>query len=56
MTHLDAVVDREPWRSLRAVRLHRVYDVNPDIIERPGPNYNQGVRWLLDRVSPLARR
>jgi cobalamin transport system substrate-binding protein len=54
-THLDAIVDREPWRSLRAVRLHRVYDVNPDIIERPGPNYNRGVRWLLDRVSPLAR-
>ncbi len=29
-THLDAALDREPWRSLRAVRLHRVYSVDPD--------------------------
>jgi iron complex transport system substrate-binding protein len=54
-THLETVYDREPWRSLRAVRLHRVYTVNPDIIERPGPNYNQGVRWLLERLTPLAQ-
>lgn len=52
--HLDAAFDREPWRSLRAVRLHRVYSVNPDLIERPGPSYNDGLRWLVDRVTPLA--
>lgn len=54
-TRLDAVIEREPWRSLRAVRLHRIYWVNPDIIERPGPNYNEGLRWLIDRIAPLAR-
>jgi iron complex transport system substrate-binding protein len=54
-TRLDSVVDREPWRSLRAVQLHRVYLVNPDILERPGPQYNQGLRWLLERLEPLAR-
>jgi iron complex transport system substrate-binding protein len=51
---LDAVIDREPWRSLRAVRLHHVYEVDPALIERPGPAYNRGLRWLADRVRPLA--
>lgn len=52
--HLSGALDREPWRSLSAVRLHRVYDVDPKIIERPGPAYNEGVRWLLNRIAPLA--
>ncbi len=52
--HLDAALDREPWRSLNAVRLHRVYDVDPKIIERPGPGYNEGLRWLVERLAPLA--
>lgn len=53
-TNLAGVLDREPWRSLRAVRLHRIYSLDPDVIERPGPNYNEGLRWLVARVSPLA--
>ncbi len=53
-TRLEGQLDREPWRSLRAVKLHRVYYVNPNLIERPGPNYNAGLRWLVDRVSPVA--
>ncbi|HEX3672543.1 MAG TPA: helical backbone metal receptor [Candidatus Cybelea sp.] len=52
--HLSGALDREPWRSLSAVRLHRVYDVDPKIIERPGPAYNEGVKWLLNRIAPLA--
>jgi iron complex transport system substrate-binding protein len=51
---IDAVLGREPWRSLRAVQLHRVDDVNPAIIERPGPNYNAGIRWLVEHLAPLA--
>jgi ABC-type Fe3+-hydroxamate transport system substrate-binding protein len=53
-THLDAVLDRPPWRNLRAVRVHHVFFVNPDLIERPGPSYNEGLRWLVDRLAPLA--
>ncbi len=53
-TNLDAVLDREPWHSLRAVRLRHVYSVDPDLLERPGPSYNQGLRWLVDRLTPLA--
>jgi ABC-type Fe3+-hydroxamate transport system substrate-binding protein len=52
--HLGAVLDREPWRSLRAVQHGRVYAVDPAIIERPGPNYNKGLEWLIDRLQPLA--
>jgi len=52
--HLDASFDREPWRSLNAVRLGRVFPVNPDLIERPGPAYNDGLQWLIDRLRPLA--
>jgi ABC-type Fe3+-hydroxamate transport system substrate-binding protein len=48
------VLDREPWRSLRAVQLHHVYSVDPDLLERPGPSYNDGLRWLVDRLTPLA--
>jgi iron complex transport system substrate-binding protein len=55
-THLEALADREPWRSLRAVRLHRVYAIDPDVLERPGPNYNEGIRRLLERIAPLAQR
>ncbi|MBV8372381.1 MAG: ABC transporter substrate-binding protein [Candidatus Eremiobacteraeota bacterium] len=52
---LGALTDREPWRSLRAVHLKRVYDVvPPDIIERPGPYYNEGIRWLVERLTPIA--
>ncbi|HYL27068.1 MAG TPA: helical backbone metal receptor [Candidatus Nitrosotalea sp.] len=55
-TNLGGVLDREPWRSLRAVREQHLYYVAPDLIERPGPNYNAGLQWLLERIAPLAER
>jgi len=55
-THLQAVLDREPWHSLQAVRLHRVYSIDSDLLERPGPRYNDAIRWLVDRLSPIATR
>jgi len=53
---LNAVLDREPWRSLRAVKNGHVF-VLPDaaLLERPGPRYNRGLRWLIGRLTPLAR-
>ncbi len=52
---LPSVLGREPWRSLRAVQLGRVW-ILPDaaILERPGPRYNEGLEWLIDRLTPLA--
>jgi iron complex transport system substrate-binding protein len=55
-THLQAALDREPWRSLQAVRLRRVYSIDSNLLERPGPHYNDAIRWLLDRLSPIASR
>jgi ABC-type Fe3+-hydroxamate transport system substrate-binding protein len=53
--HLGAVLDREPWRSLHAVENHRIFIVDPAaMIERPGPHYNEGIHWLLERLIPLA--
>jgi ABC-type Fe3+-hydroxamate transport system substrate-binding protein len=54
--HLQQMLGNEPWRSLRAVSLHRVYVVErASILERPGPYYNEGLQWLIERLAPLAR-
>lgn len=52
---LEAALPREPWRSLRAVKLNRVYEIESDLLERPGPHYNDAIRWLLERLSPIAQ-
>lgn len=55
-TGVTGVLDREPWRSLRAVRERRVFVLtNPAIVERPGPRYNEGLRWLTNALAPLER-
>jgi len=52
---LASVLDRPPWNALRAVRERRVYVLNDaDILERPGPRYNQGLAWLIRRLHPDA--
>ncbi len=48
-----AVRGRLPWSALRAVRLRHAYVLaDPDILERPGPRYNEGLAWLLARLHP----
>lgn len=55
-THLAADFNREPWRSLRAVREHHIYFLrDSDLLFRPGPRYNEGLLWLIQRLTPLAR-
>ncbi|MDQ2992741.1 MAG: ABC transporter substrate-binding protein [Candidatus Eremiobacteraeota bacterium] len=52
---LDAVLVHEPWRSLRAVRSKRVFTLtDAALLERPGPRYNEGLRWLIERLTPLS--
>jgi ABC-type Fe3+-hydroxamate transport system substrate-binding protein len=44
-----AVIEREPWRSLQAVKLgHLGYIHDPGILLHPSPRYNEGLRWLID--------
>ncbi len=57
-TNLQDVVNREPWRSLRAVREGHVFIVSDERIAnalyRPGPRYNEGLRWLIEQLSSLS--
>jgi iron complex transport system substrate-binding protein len=55
-TNIAPVETREPWRSLHAVREGHVFAVNGEIearLFRPGPRYNEGLRWLIERLSSL---
>ena len=52
-----AVRDRSPWTTLRAVRNGRAYVLDDaDILERPGPRYNDGLAWLIARLHSHAAR
>jgi iron complex transport system substrate-binding protein len=57
-TDLSGVLSREPWRSLHAVREGHVFAISDPRIDnalfRPGPNYNEGLRWLIERLSSLS--
>ncbi len=54
---LENLLAREPWRSLRAVREHHVFVLTDDsIVVRPGPRYNEGLQWLIERFRPVATR
>jgi iron complex transport system substrate-binding protein len=53
--HLDAALATPPWNRLQAVRAHRVFIVRPAaMLMEPGPNYNDGIRWLIQRLRPIA--
>jgi iron complex transport system substrate-binding protein len=56
--HVRDVEAREPWRSLRALREGHVFTItDPRIVDalfRPGPHYNEGLHWLIQRLTPLA--
>ncbi len=59
-TQLASALGREPWRSLRAVRLGYVFVIkNAALLERPGPRYVEGLAWLIKRfraMTPKAAR
>ena len=52
---IRGVLASEPWRSLRAVRDGRTFVLDDaDILERPGPRYNEGLAWLIARLHARA--
>jgi vitamin B12 transport system substrate-binding protein len=57
-TDLHGVTAKEPWRSLRAVQEGHVFVIADPRVDnalfRPGPNYNEGLRWLIERLSSLS--
>jgi iron complex transport system substrate-binding protein len=51
---LNDVLAQPPWNALRAVKQHRLYTLpDPAILERPGPRYNDGLRWLIGVIDRL---
>jgi ABC-type Fe3+-hydroxamate transport system substrate-binding protein len=49
---IRAALQRAPWNALAAVKQHHVYVLgDAAILERPGPRYPQGLRWLIDRLN-----
>ncbi|MBV8727915.1 MAG: ABC transporter substrate-binding protein [Candidatus Eremiobacteraeota bacterium] len=55
-TQLTALLGTPPWRSLRAVQNHRVFVLDKghtDVVERPGPRYNEGIAWLIDHLRTV---
>ncbi len=56
-TSLRAQLGAPPWNALRAVRTGRVYVLDDaDILERPGPRYNEGLAWLIARLHDRGQR
>lgn len=52
-----AVRGRLPWSAVRAVREGQAYVLaDSDILERPGPRYNDGLAWLIARLHPPVLR
>ena len=48
---LAASLNQPPWNALRAVKEKRVYIIrDADLLERPGPRYVEGLRWLIARL------
>jgi iron complex transport system substrate-binding protein len=54
---LTSSLGAPPWNALRAVREQHVYVLDDaDVLERPGPRYNEGLAWLIARLHPGPRR
>ncbi|MBD5603750.1 MAG: ABC transporter substrate-binding protein [Candidatus Eremiobacteraeota bacterium] len=53
---LQNVLGTPPWNALGAVRDGHVYILgDADILERPGPRYNEGLAWLIARLHGHAQ-
>ncbi|KAF0994693.1 ABC transporter substrate-binding protein [Geobacillus sp. TFV-3] len=46
------VLERAAWKDVPAVKNKRVYDVNSDLVSRPGPRLAEGVEELAKAVYP----
>ncbi len=48
----SAVYKRPNWGNIAAVKNHKIYHVNVDIIQRPGPRLVQGLQCVAQLVHP----
>jgi iron complex transport system substrate-binding protein len=48
----EQILNRDGWDNVSAVQNKRVYDVNSDLVSRPGPRLIEGVEELAKAVYP----
>jgi iron complex transport system substrate-binding protein len=48
----SAVYKRANWTAIDALKLHHVYHINADIMQRPGPRLVEGLQCLAQIVHP----
>ncbi|MBV8822527.1 MAG: ABC transporter substrate-binding protein, partial [Ktedonobacteraceae bacterium] len=50
--NVNLVYKRANWGNIDAVKAHRVYHINSDIMQRPGPRLVQGLQCLAQILHP----
>ncbi|WP_026679160.1 ABC transporter substrate-binding protein [Fictibacillus gelatini] len=46
------VLDRKAWKDVPAIKKKQVYDIQSDLVSRPGPRLIEGVEQLAEAVYP----
>lgn len=54
MVTAEDIKSRPPYSSLQAVRQNKVFVINDDLVNRPGPRIVEGVRELAEVLHPEA--
>src|SRR5690606_27218878 len=49
---VENVLDRPAWQDVSAIKNERVYNIEANIVERPGPRLVEGVEKLAKLVYP----
>ncbi len=49
---IKEITDRESWSDLTAVKNKEIYDVNEDLVSRPGPRLVEGAEELAKAIYP----
>ena len=51
---VEAIESRPPYSSLQAVQQDKVFVINDDLVNRPGPRIVEGVREIAETIHPDA--
>ncbi len=49
---VESIVSRPPYSSLQAVQENKVFVINDDLVNRPGPRIVEGVREIAETIHP----
>jgi len=48
----QSVAARPGWQQITAVKMGRVYEIDPDLTNRPGPRVVDGLEMIADKLHP----